>query len=413
MPTIEGETLRGWRRSLGWDVTTTARHLRHAARETGQAVAAPHALVKMIRGWERGDHELSERYELLYRAIGFVPPAALDTGNVDEEEDRVRRREFGIAAMGLLVGTLAKPARIPSTVSATQVHDLRLLADNMWTRDWTVGGTALLDEATRHYAAVRSMLDLSAYSGTVGSELQELAADLAASAGFIAFDAGDQRLARGLFGESALLTGNDPLLTAHTYALLALQSTSLATLTLDRGLAREALRFLGYAADAARHEPSPRLHATIAMRRATASALLDDDVAVRRYIAAARRELDRGDHPADPHWASFVTESEVTAHEAMARLSQGKAELAVRLFRDVLADPDLPPRNRALYQARLAMSLHADGDHAEAFAEGLRVLATLQGPVKSARTLHQLRPVRESAPPGNEFAARFDAALAS
>jgi len=25
----------------------------------------------MIRGWERGDHELSERYELLYRRLGL------------------------------------------------------------------------------------------------------------------------------------------------------------------------------------------------------------------------------------------------------------------------------------------------------------------------------------------------------
>jgi hypothetical protein len=328
-------------------------------------------------------------------------------------ENDVKRREFGVAAMGLLAGTLARQARVPATVSAIQVRDLRTLADNMWARDWTVGGTALLDEATRHYVSARSMLDRSSYSSTVGSELQEVAADLAASAGFIAFDAGEQQLARRLLCESALLTGNEPLLTAHAYALLALQSTSLASLTSDRGLAREALRFLDQSADAARHELSPRVHATIAMRRATASALLDDDVAVRRHIASARRELDRGDHPADPHWASFVTTSEVTAHEAMARLSQGKAVSAVRLFSDVVADPDLPPRNRALYQARLAVSLHAAGDDAEALSQGLEVLGVLQGPVKSARTLHQLYPLRRSAAQGSEFAARFDAALAS
>ncbi len=97
----------------------------------------------------------------------------------------------------------------------------------------------------------------------------------------------------------------------------------------------------------------------------------------------------------------------------MARLSQGKAAIAVRLFRDVLADPDLPPRNRVLYQARLALSLHAAGDRAEAVSEGLRVLDVLQGPVRSARTLLQLRPVRQGATPGSEFAARFDSILAS
>ncbi len=104
------------------------------------------------------------------------------------------------------------------------------------------------------------------------------------------------------------------------------------------------------------------------MRRATASAVLDDELEVRRAIASARHELDRGDHPADPHWAGFVTPSEITGHEAMARLSQGKPEVAARLFRDVLADAALPPRNRAYYQALLAASLLAVGDRAEAIA---------------------------------------------
>ena len=51
-----------------WDVPKTARELRHVATEP---VAAPDALVRMIRGWERGDDELSERYELLYRLLGL------------------------------------------------------------------------------------------------------------------------------------------------------------------------------------------------------------------------------------------------------------------------------------------------------------------------------------------------------
>jgi hypothetical protein len=65
---IDGGTLREWRRSRGWDVPKTARELRRVASEP---VAAPDALVRMIRGWERGDHELSERYELLYRRLGM------------------------------------------------------------------------------------------------------------------------------------------------------------------------------------------------------------------------------------------------------------------------------------------------------------------------------------------------------
>jgi hypothetical protein len=68
MTGIDGEILREWRRSRGWDVAKTARELRRVASET---IAAHDALVRMIRGWERGDHELSERYELLYRRLGL------------------------------------------------------------------------------------------------------------------------------------------------------------------------------------------------------------------------------------------------------------------------------------------------------------------------------------------------------
>lgn len=72
MTGIDGGGLREWRRSRGWDVPETARQLRAAADEP---VAAHDGLVRMIRAWERGDHELSERYELLYRRLGYGVPA--------------------------------------------------------------------------------------------------------------------------------------------------------------------------------------------------------------------------------------------------------------------------------------------------------------------------------------------------
>jgi transcriptional regulator with XRE-family HTH domain len=442
MPDINGEILRAWRRSHGWDVPEMARQLRRIAR--GQ-IADHDGLVRMIRDWERGRHKLTERYELLYAAAFRVNPDLLGGGPAPTlaspdlaqppalsftlgmtgvtlsdaiggtEETDVDRRAFNIAALGLLAGTLAPSGPAPATVTASDTRRLREIADGMWAKDWTVGGNALLRDAIKQYTNARGMLDHSSYTASVGLELQALAAELAACAGFTAFDAGVPALARGLLSESSLLAGStgDPVPTAHAYALLALQSTSLASSTGRTGPAREALRFLDQAADAARHEPSPRLHATICMRRATASALLGDAIEARKNITGARRELDRGDHPADPDWAGFVTPSEITAHEAMAAFSQGQPTTAANLFRDVLADDALPSRNRALYRARLAMSLHAAGDRAEAVSEGLRVLPLLEGPVRSARTLHQLRPVRQGAAPDSEFAARFDAAARS
>jgi len=87
----------------------------------------------------------------------------------------------------------------------------------------------------------------------------------------------------------------------------------------------------------------------------------------------------------------------------------GRSDHAARLFRDVLKDQTMPPRNRALYSAHLAASLAESGDCAEGVAQGLRVLPALEGPVRSARAVNELRPVRRVVTPDSEFAVRFDA----
>jgi hypothetical protein len=68
MPGIDGGTLRAWRRSRNLDVPALARLLRQAAGD--DPVPVHDALVRMIRRWER-EGLRTERYELLYRALGF------------------------------------------------------------------------------------------------------------------------------------------------------------------------------------------------------------------------------------------------------------------------------------------------------------------------------------------------------
>jgi hypothetical protein len=407
-----------------------ARQLRSAARELEQPAAEHGGLVRMVYGWERGDHDVSERYALLYaKALGVSPddlangPAKPGVSSVlpvvgsEDGDDPVKRREFGFAALGALVGTLVPLEKVPASVSPEHVSELRRTSEQLCSSDWNVGGSALLHQAKTLYTSARNLLDNSTYTPAVGTDLQVMTAELAANAGFIAFDADEQRLARFLFTEAALLVGGagDPLVTADIFSLLALQSTNIAASAGNSrvGLAREALRFLDQAVSAARYEPSPKVHAIIAMRRARAYGLLGDEREVRTHISAARRELDRGDHPSDPHWTAFVTQAEVTAHEAISWLALNQADNAAMLFREVLDDDVLPARNRALYQAQLATSLAAAGDRKEAIAEGMRVLPTLEGEVRSARTVNQLRPVRQGENHDTEFAVRFDALAAA
>jgi tetratricopeptide (TPR) repeat protein len=77
MTRIDAETLREWRRARGWDVPKMARQLRQASNEP---IAAHEGLVRMIRAWERGEHQLSGRYELLYAAALGVSPQELHHG---------------------------------------------------------------------------------------------------------------------------------------------------------------------------------------------------------------------------------------------------------------------------------------------------------------------------------------------
>jgi transcriptional regulator with XRE-family HTH domain len=71
MTGINGALLRAWRRAHGLAVPELARKLQAAARDLGVSVADHDGLVRMIYAWERGDHAISERYELIYRAAGF------------------------------------------------------------------------------------------------------------------------------------------------------------------------------------------------------------------------------------------------------------------------------------------------------------------------------------------------------
>jgi hypothetical protein len=207
----------------------------------------------------------------------------------------------------------------------------------------------------RQFARAKAMLDEGNYTERVGRQLMEVAADLGIAAGWVAYDCGDQRLARELYRETELLaicTHSSELL-VHVYANMAMQSIFVARMSERVGSAREGLRFANRAAVAAKHEPSPQLHALVALRQAAAHAEIGDDVAFRGAIKQARQELDRGAHSADPSWARFVVDDEITGHEAMGYVRLDSPDRAVRLYRDILDGRQLRPRNRAAGMDRL------------------------------------------------------------
>jgi hypothetical protein len=132
MPRIDGETLRAWRRSRGWDVPETARQLRRAASD--EQMPAHDSLIRQIRRWERpGTHELSERYELLYSRIGLpdagsrspvadAPVAALRLYPREQAGEPVRTRTFvGLTGISAIDALLPAPRAAQPPAGAEQL----------------------------------------------------------------------------------------------------------------------------------------------------------------------------------------------------------------------------------------------------------------------------------------------------
>jgi hypothetical protein len=107
--------LRDWRRAQGWDVPELATRMRQAS---AGHVAGHDGLVRMIRAWERGDHVPTERYQLLYQAVGY-PDRTRELAEVASQSRRLWRVLWLDIVLTVLVTALAGAL----TVVALQAHD--------------------------------------------------------------------------------------------------------------------------------------------------------------------------------------------------------------------------------------------------------------------------------------------------
>lgn len=98
MARVSGAALREWRRSRGLAVPEVARRLCDAARDAGVPCALLSGLIRMIYSWERGDHDITERYELLYRRIGLGDEEQEDTETDEMPAHGLSRHDFLVLA---------------------------------------------------------------------------------------------------------------------------------------------------------------------------------------------------------------------------------------------------------------------------------------------------------------------------
>jgi hypothetical protein len=258
------------------------------------------------------------------------------------------------------------------------------------------------------------MLDESAYTEATARELMSAAGEIAVCVGWLCYDADDQRIARTLYSEAHLLASQagDSQLAIKAIEKMTLQLTEEARESQQPGYARQAVTLSERAADLARSEPCPQLHALLAAREAVAQSAVGDSAGFKLAISRAWREMDR--EPADelPGWLKFVNRSEIATHEARGRWNLGDPRAAADLLHRMSHQVEHSPRNEAAQRSVLATALAASGDFASAFAEGAAVLPAFDaGKIRSMRTIKRLRSVRQLASQhasGTDFRDRYD-----
>ncbi|MDX6744686.1 helix-turn-helix transcriptional regulator [Actinocorallia sp. A-T 12471] len=334
--------------------------------------------------------------------------AGVDDGVID-------RRTFAERTMLASAGFAlpATGARPPERVTDAHLRLLQASLDALRTQDRASGGTGLVRHGVALFQRARATLDAADHTDRVGRELLGLCAQTGVIAGFVAYDADVQAVARTLFSESVLLaeTSGDPALVALAYASMALHSTHLGRTTGRPGPAREALRLLDRATAAIRYERNcARLHALIEMRKAPAAALLGDAATARLTISAARRSLDEHHDDDESRVLEFVTPAEITGFEAASFLDLGKPAEALKSYTAVLAQlpkGKLYDRSRVYYRAMVAHSLHRMGDTAAALDKAVELIPAFENGASSRRALTRLTPLRATTT-DESFTTRFD-----
>jgi hypothetical protein len=291
MPGSDGVTLRAWRRSHRWDVPELARQLRRASAKAGVQIAAHDGLIRMIYAWERGDHEVSERYELLYRALGVAPDLPVCSDDLAQCE-------------AAPVARSTVPRSRLETLSAGQLEELIGLLDDQWhalvRTDNLLGPRHALGGVRDQLGVIDTLL--RSVRPPVRHRVLELGAKYAESAAWLHEDSGDMKGARYWTGRSMewALEAGDRLMMCWVLFRRGEHAAADGDAAAVAGLATAARR-------EGKDLPGPML-AAVLQQEAHAYALDGDE-------AACQAALDQA-HGQAPHQMTAVTRPTGTARSA-------------------------------------------------------------------------------------------------
>lgn len=294
--------LRRARREAGWDVHRLAVEMVRAAGT--EATATTESLARRIREWESGRSTIRERYRLLLaRVLPIDHKTLTERPQGETEADRVRSVTKGLITL-----------------------------------DELTGGADLLPAAVRN-----ARTSHQAALATRNKDLASAAAEASQVAGWLAFDAEELPLARRVTKTSVLLSraGGDHF--AHLFAL-----SQLAMLDAHERRPDQARPVCEYVLA---QDLSPRVRGLFELRLARAQGQEGTPGRAVETLNRARARLREGDQNRDPAWTWWITDAELSWHEAMIHADNGDWATAVDLFELALGGRPPGYQRGALYDA--------------------------------------------------------------
>ncbi|MEW2407200.1 hypothetical protein [Streptomyces griseoviridis] len=354
-----------------------------------------------VRRWIAGDVQwpwprylvpLQNIFGRTAQEMGFIPRK---TSRVPAHPTRIKpvpgahglpRRDFITGGLAAALGLELIPAA--GRLGSSDVERVRAIVTNLYRYDHALGGGALHDVATEALRHVQSALNQCTFGDRVEKLMYAAMGDLAASAGWFAYDAGRQTAATHLYRE-ALQAGalaGDSMLQARVWSNLAMQAR-----LLHRD--REALRMGCAAVETRQAKNDAWLMALLHCRQAVGHARAGDRVRAQRSLARAESAYERTQgRPAA--WLSFLTPAELTGLAGAAHLALGQQRRAEQLTLSALQmlEPRFE-RNRVYYTVQYAQAL-IDGGEIEHAAVQAGTAVTLAERVRSGRVRGKLADLR-------------------
>lgn len=275
--------LRQARLDAGWDVHRLAVELVRAA--GGEATATTESLTRRIRAWEAGHSTIRERYRLLLARV-------LQTDAATFTEHALHHGEAG---------------------------RVRAVTEGVIALDELTGGADLVPMAVRNARAAHQSATL-----TQDPQVASAAAEALQVAGWLAFDADDQLLARRLTSASVLTAGASGDHLAELFAL-----SQLAMQDAHEQRPDQARKVCDYALG---QDLAPRVRGLFELRLARAQGQEGTPVRAVEMLNRARSRLRGESQDRDPPWTWWVTDAELAWHEAMIHADNDQWDMAADLF---------------------------------------------------------------------------------